>query len=102
MLLFLLLCCCCFCCSLADVAAVVVAAAADVAVDAVSFIRFYLQRNDTEFGEYTVFTGVENISSVNLVDKFNGLPELNHWASDYANQIVGTGEVYLIDDIFIY
>ncbi|XP_071798477.1 scavenger receptor class B member 1-like [Asterias amurensis] len=60
---------------------------------------FLLGRNDTEFGEYTVFTGVENISSVNLVDKFNGLPELNHWTSDYANQIVGTDGMMYHQDI---
>ncbi len=44
---------------------------------------------------------MENITRVNLVDKFNGLSELNFWTTDYANQIVGTGEgCRSVDDLY--
>ncbi|XP_033634758.1 scavenger receptor class B member 1-like isoform X2 [Asterias rubens] len=51
---------------------------------------FLLGRNNTPLGEYTTFTGVQNKTRVNEINKFNGQSKLNYWKSDYANQIVGS------------
>ncbi|XP_075033082.1 scavenger receptor class B member 1 isoform X3 [Mixophyes fleayi] len=46
--------------------------------------------NNTDSGTFTVNTGVEDISKVQMVDTWNGLKEVNYWNSKQANMINGT------------
>ncbi|XP_063820663.1 scavenger receptor class B member 1 isoform X2 [Pseudophryne corroboree] len=46
--------------------------------------------NNTDSGRFTVNTGVEDISKVQMVDTWNGLKEVNYWNSEEANMINGT------------
>ncbi|XP_072000460.1 scavenger receptor class B member 1 isoform X2 [Engystomops pustulosus] len=46
--------------------------------------------NNSNTGIFTVNTGVEDISKVQMVDTWNGLTEVNYWTSEQANMINGT------------
>ncbi|KAM4708167.1 scavenger receptor class B member 1 isoform 2-T3 [Discoglossus pictus] len=46
--------------------------------------------NNSNTGLFTVNTGVEDISKVQMVDTWNGLKEVPYWNSDQANMINGT------------
>lgn len=50
----------------------------------------FVGMNDSSSGVFTVFTGVQNFSKIHLVDKWNGLSELNYWHSEQCNMINGT------------
>ncbi|XP_041058739.1 scavenger receptor class B member 1 isoform X2 [Carcharodon carcharias] len=51
--------------------------------------------NNSNAGLFTVYTGVNNIAKVHLVDNWNGLKEVNYWRSDQCNMINGTaGEMW--------
>lgn len=54
--------------------------------------RAFMNRtmNDSSSGVFTVFTGVQNFSKIHLVDKWNGLSEVNYWHSEQCNMINGT------------
>ncbi|KAM9329957.1 scavenger receptor class B member 1 [Gastrophryne carolinensis] len=46
--------------------------------------------NNTDSGVFTVNSGVEDISKVQMVETWNGLREVNFWNSEQANMINGT------------
>ncbi|XP_069817061.1 scavenger receptor class B member 1 isoform X2 [Dendropsophus ebraccatus] len=46
--------------------------------------------NNSNSGVFTVNTGVEDISQVQMVDSWNGLKEVDFWRSEQANMINGT------------
>ncbi|KAM3939936.1 scavenger receptor class B member 1 isoform 2-T2 [Leptodactylus fuscus] len=46
--------------------------------------------NNSNTGVFTVNTGVEDISKVQMVDTWNGLKEVTYWNSEEANMINGT------------
>ncbi|XP_058137210.1 scavenger receptor class B member 1 isoform X1 [Dasypus novemcinctus] len=50
----------------------------------------FAELNDSNSGLFTVFTGVQNISRIHLVDKWNGLSKVSYWHSDQCNMINGT------------
>lgn len=50
----------------------------------------FVGMNDSSSGVFTVFTGVQNFSKIHLVDKWNGLSEINYWHSEQCNMINGT------------
>ncbi|KAM6155284.1 scavenger receptor class B member 1 isoform 2-T2 [Rhynchocyon petersi] len=50
----------------------------------------FAELNNSDSGLFTVFTGVQNITRIHLVDKWNGLSKVNYWHSDQCNMINGT------------
>lgn len=50
----------------------------------------FVEMNNSDSGVFTVFTGVQNISRIHLVDKWNGLSKINYWHSEQCNMINGT------------
>uniref|UniRef100_A0A2K5R784 Scavenger receptor class B member 1 n=2 Tax=Cebus imitator TaxID=2715852 RepID=A0A2K5R784_CEBIM len=50
----------------------------------------FAELNNSNSGLFTVFTGVQNISRIHLVDKWNGLSKVAFWHSDQCNMINGT------------
>ncbi|XP_078410748.1 scavenger receptor class B member 1 isoform X1 [Cetorhinus maximus] len=55
----------------------------------------FVEMNNSNAGLFTVYTGVNNIAKVHLVDNWNGLKEVNYWRSDQCNMINGTaGEMW--------
>nr|CAH8871212.1 unnamed protein product [Trichobilharzia regenti] len=48
------------------------------------------QKNGTKFFDLVVDTGVDDISNVGKVLKYNGLTELDYWRTTHANMINGT------------
>ncbi|XP_040843070.1 scavenger receptor class B member 1 isoform X3 [Ochotona curzoniae] len=46
--------------------------------------------NNSNSGVFTVFTGVKDFSRIHLVDKWNGLSQVNFWHSNQCNMINGT------------
>ncbi|XP_077811920.1 scavenger receptor class B member 1 isoform X2 [Macaca mulatta] len=50
----------------------------------------FAELNNSDSGLFTVFTGVQNISRIHLVDKWNGLSKVDFWHSDQCNMINGT------------
>lgn len=46
--------------------------------------------NGTYDGPYNVFTGKDDISKVNIIDRWQGLRELRFWNDKYCNMINGT------------
>ncbi|XP_068099973.1 scavenger receptor class B member 1 isoform X2 [Hyperolius riggenbachi] len=51
---------------------------------------FFADFNDSNTGIFTVNTGVEDISKVQMIDTWNGNTEINFWNSEQANMINGT------------
>ncbi|XP_069071481.1 scavenger receptor class B member 1 isoform X2 [Pleurodeles waltl] len=46
--------------------------------------------NNSNSGQFSVFTGVDDISRVQMVDTWNGQQEVNFWRSEQCNMINGT------------
>ncbi|XP_043924462.1 scavenger receptor class B member 1 isoform X1 [Protopterus annectens] len=51
---------------------------------------FFAHFNNSDSGEFTVFTGDEDIEKVHMVDTWNGMKTVNYWRSDGCNMINGT------------
>ena len=49
-----------------------------------------MQKNNTDDGVYTVFTGESDINKLGIIDKYNGAKSINFWTSDQANMVNGT------------
>ncbi|XP_077984815.1 platelet glycoprotein 4-like [Glandiceps talaboti] len=47
-------------------------------------------KNNTSYQTMCVFTGVDDISKLNIIDRWNGKSDLNYWTTQYANMINGT------------
>ncbi|KAH3855176.1 hypothetical protein DPMN_097738, partial [Dreissena polymorpha] len=66
------------------------------------FIGFFMNKNNTNDGVYTVFTGETDIMKLGTIDKYNGSSYLNFWSTVWANMINGTdgtlGPPYLPKD----
>ncbi|XP_051887705.1 scavenger receptor class B member 1 isoform X8 [Pristis pectinata] len=51
--------------------------------------------NNSDTGLFTVYTGVDNITKVHVVDNWNGAKEVSYWHSEQCNMINGTaGEMW--------
>ena len=55
-----------------------------------SRIGYFIRKNNTHDGVYTVHTGENNISDVGKVSVHKGKSELDIWTTKYANMINGT------------
>lgn len=51
---------------------------------------FFAHFNNSDAGEFTVFTGDDDIEKVHMIDSWNGLKVVNYWKSDECNMINGT------------
>ncbi|XP_064482516.1 scavenger receptor class B member 1-like [Ornithodoros turicata] len=51
---------------------------------------YMVNKNDTVDGEYTIYTGENDISKVNEVYQFNGQRSLHVWPGEECNQLHGT------------
>lgn len=47
-------------------------------------------KNSTSPDRITVFTGVDDITKYNVIDKFNGKTHLTHWKEERCNRLNGT------------
>ncbi|XP_006812455.1 platelet glycoprotein 4-like [Saccoglossus kowalevskii] len=50
----------------------------------------FLGQNDTDDGEFTVYTGKLDINMLNIIDRWKGEDHLSWWSDMYANMINGT------------
>ncbi|KAL3859117.1 hypothetical protein ACJMK2_009349 [Sinanodonta woodiana] len=53
-------------------------------------IGYFINKNDTDDGIYTIYTGEKDISLLGVIDKYNGSSVLPFWTTYYANMINGT------------
>lgn len=53
-------------------------------------IGFFMNKNDTDDGVYTVYTGATDISKLGVIDRYNGTSYLTFWSTKWANMINGT------------
>lgn len=51
---------------------------------------YFFNQNMTDDGLFTVFTGKNNISSLNLIHLINGKPQINTWISSACNSFEGS------------
>ncbi|XP_077864537.1 lysosome membrane protein 2-like [Saccoglossus kowalevskii] len=50
----------------------------------------FMNKNNSNDGVYTVFTGETDIKKLNQIDMWNGIRKLSHWTTEQANMINGT------------
>ncbi|XP_076446442.1 scavenger receptor class B member 1-like [Babylonia areolata] len=56
---------------------------------------YYMGKNNTDDGLYTVYTGTDDLSKFLIIDKWNHLSHLDYWSTPLANMINGTdGSLY--------
>lgn len=69
-------------------------------------IGYFMNKNDTDDGVFTVYTGATDISSLGIIDKYNGSRHLNFWTTEWANMINGTdgtlGPPYLPKEMLMH
>eukprot|EP00105_Crassostrea_gigas_P033536 XP_011456944.1 PREDICTED: scavenger receptor class B member 1 [Crassostrea gigas] len=53
---------------------------------------YFINKNATNDGVYTIFTGETDITKLGHIDQYNGSRYLNFWTTKWANMINGTGE----------
>lgn len=53
-------------------------------------LGIYAGKNNTDDGTYSVFTGVDDISQLGIIDTYNGTRRLPFWSTDAANMINGS------------
>lgn len=51
---------------------------------------YFMNKNATNDGVYTIFTGEMDISTLGGIDRYNGSRTLDFWTTPYANMINGT------------
>lgn len=54
------------------------------------FVGYFINKNDTDDGLYTIFTGSNDISNLGQIDLYNGSHYLNYWSTPWANMINGS------------
>lgn len=69
-------------------------------------IGYFINKNDTDDGVYTVNTGAKEISTLGVIDKYNGSSYLNFWSTKWANMVNGSdgtlGPPYSSKDSVLY
>ncbi|XP_013772957.1 scavenger receptor class B member 1-like [Limulus polyphemus] len=55
------------------------------------YFGWFYGKNDTDDGEFTVFTGKDSISKFNTIKNWNGTQSLKYWTGE-CNKIAGTSE----------
>ncbi|XP_060583637.1 lysosome membrane protein 2-like [Ruditapes philippinarum] len=70
------------------------------------YIGFFMNKNNTDDGVYTVYTGADDINQLGVIDRYNGTNHLDFWSTEWANMINGSdgtiGPPYLPKDITLY
>ncbi|CAG2214867.1 CD36L2 [Mytilus edulis] len=70
------------------------------------FVGYFMNKNNTDDGVYTIFTGEKDITMLGMIDKYNGSSYLNFWSTKSANMVNGSdgtlGPPYLSDDRTLY
>nr|ASJ26356.1 scavenger receptor class B type I [Meretrix meretrix] len=70
------------------------------------FVGFFMNKNNTDDGVYTVYTGAKDISTLGIIDKYNGSSYLPFWSTEWANMVNGSdgtlGPPYLPKDMVVY
>ncbi|XP_052060538.1 lysosome membrane protein 2-like [Mytilus californianus] len=70
------------------------------------FVGYFMNKNNTDDGVYTIFTGEKDITKLGMIDKYNGSSYLNFWSTKSANMVNGTdgtlGPPYLSEDRTLY
>ena len=56
----------------------------------ISNVGYFMRRNFTHDGVYTVHTGADNVADIGKVSHHNGRTELDIWTTKWANMINGT------------
>lgn len=51
---------------------------------------FFYPKNNSHDGSYKVSTGIDGLEKLQLIDEWNGKPQLEFWKSDVCNMINGT------------
>jgi len=54
------------------------------------YVGILMNKNNTEDGLYTVFTGKNDVSKTGHIDKYNGTTLLPYWTSHIANMVNGS------------
>lgn len=54
------------------------------------YVGYFINKNFTDDGEYTVFTGSDDITHLGIIDMYNGASSLPYWSLTWANLINGT------------
>ncbi|KAK7114450.1 hypothetical protein V1264_000508 [Littorina saxatilis] len=54
------------------------------------FVGYFINKNDTDDGQYTVFTGSNDVSNLGGIDTYNGSKLLPYWTTRFANMINGS------------
>ncbi|XP_046583231.1 lysosome membrane protein 2-like [Haliotis rubra] len=54
------------------------------------FVGYFINKNNTDDGVYTVHTGETDINLLGVIDKYNGSSYLNFWSTTWANMVNGT------------
>ncbi|ESO96893.1 hypothetical protein LOTGIDRAFT_159641 [Lottia gigantea] len=70
------------------------------------FIGYFMNKNNTDDGVYTVYTGKHNIDLLGTIDRYNGSKYLNFWSTPWANLINGSdgtiNKPFLEDQKYLY
>ncbi|CAC5419753.1 SCARB2 [Mytilus coruscus] len=70
------------------------------------FVGYFMNKNNTDDGVYTIFTGEKDITMLGMIDRYNGSSYLNFWSTKSANMVNGTdgtlGPPYLSEDRTLY
>ncbi|XP_059148918.1 lysosome membrane protein 2-like [Physella acuta] len=53
-------------------------------------IGYFIRKNDTDDGVYTVLTGEKDTDSVGVITKYNGESHVSVWTTEWANMINGS------------
>lgn len=53
-------------------------------------IGYFMNKNNTNDGVYTVYTGAKDINKLGIIDKYNGTSYLDFWTTKWANMINGS------------
>lgn len=54
------------------------------------YVGYFINKNDTDDGVYTIFTGAADITRLGEIDVYNGSRSLTYWSSPWANLINGS------------
>ncbi|KAK7481721.1 hypothetical protein BaRGS_00027094 [Batillaria attramentaria] len=54
------------------------------------YVGYFINKNDTDDGLYTVFTGKNDISNLGQIDMYNGSRYVSYWTTPWANMINGS------------
>lgn len=51
---------------------------------------YMFPKNNTDDGQYTIFSGVDSINLLNVIDKYNGKEKLSYWSTEECNSLNGS------------